>query len=120
MAVSGSTTEGRTWGVASRWWGKVPIFEDGKKTPVGNEELEFDVVAEDLYNKNTILVGECKCAAPDYADRLLAKLKRKVSLAPFAQGKNVIYVLFLKEKPLAGSQNCKVILPDEVADLLHQ
>ena len=95
------------------------IFEEGKKTPVGNEELEFDVVAEDLFDKNTILVGECKWTAPDYADRLLEKLKRKVSLAPFAQGKNVIYLLFLREKPLPGPQPCKVILPDEVASLLH-
>ena len=59
LAVCGSNIEGHTWGEASRWWGKVPIFEEGKKTPVGNEELEFDVVAEDLYDKNTILVGEC-------------------------------------------------------------
>ena len=76
LAVSGSNIEGHTWGEASRWWGKVPIFEEGKKTPVGNEELEFDVVAEDLFDKNTILVGECKWTAPDYADRLLEKLKR--------------------------------------------
>ncbi len=120
LAVSGNEIEGRTWGVASRWWGKVPIFEEGKKTPVGNEELEFDVVAEDLYDKNTILVGECKWTAPDYADRLLEKLKKKVSLAPFTQGKNVIYVLFLREKPLPGAQNCKVILPEDVESLLWQ
>ena len=120
LAVSGNEVEGHTWGVASRWWGKVPIFENGKKTPVGNEELEFDVVAEDLYNKNTILVGECKWTAADYADRLLEKLKKKVSLSPFAQGKKVIYILFLREKPLSGSQKCRVILPEEVASLLHQ
>lgn len=120
LAVSGNEIEGRTWGVASRWWGKVPIFEEGKKTPVGNEELEFDVVAEDLYDKNTILVGECKWTAPDYADRLLEKLKKKVSFAPFAQGKNVVYLLFLREKPLPGAQNCKVILPDDVESLLWQ
>lgn len=120
LAVSGSDIEGHTWGIASRWWGKVPIFENGRKTPVGSEELEFDVVAEDLYDKSTILVGECKWTAPDYADRLLVKLKKKVSLAPFAQGKNLVYILFLKEKPLAGFQNCKVMLPDEVANLLRQ
>ena len=120
LAVSGSEVEGHTWGIASRWWGKAPIFVDGKKTPVGNEELEFDVVAEDLYDKNTILVGECKWTAADYADRLLEKLKKKVSIAPFAQGKNVIYVLFLRERPLSGSQNCKVILPEEVASLLYR
>ena len=120
LAVCGNDIEGHTWGAASRWWGKVPIFEEGKKTPVGSEELEFDVVAEDLYDKNTILVGECKWTSPDYADRLLEKLKKKVSLAPFAQGKNVKYVLFLRESPLSGPQNCKVMLPDEVASLLYR
>jgi fructose-bisphosphate aldolase class II len=50
---------------------------------------------------------------------VLEKLKRKVALAPFAQGKNVIYLLFLREKPLPGPQPCKVILPEEVASLLH-
>lgn len=118
LAVCGNEIEGHIWGAASRWWGKVPIFEEGKKTPVGNKELEFDVVAEDLYDKNTILVGECKWTSSDYADRLLEKLKKKVALAPFAQGKRVVYVLFLREKPLAGPQNCKVILPEEVAGLL--
>ena len=118
LAVCGNDIEGHTWGAASRWWGKVPIFEEGRKTPVSNEELEFDVVAEDLYDKNTILVGECKWTAPDYADRLLEKLKKKVALAPFAQGKKVIYVLFLRENPLSGPQHCKVILPEEVASLL--
>lgn len=32
LAVSGSNIEGHTWGEASRWWGKVPIFEEGKRT----------------------------------------------------------------------------------------
>lgn len=96
----------------------VAVFEEGKKTPVGNEDLEFDVVAEDLYDKNTILVGECKWTSPNYADRLLEKLKAKADLAPFAQDKNVVYVLFLREKPLSGSQNCLVMLLDDVASLL--
>lgn len=55
LAVSGSNIEGHTWGEASRWWGKVPIFEEGKRTPVGNEELEFDVVAEDLLTRTQYL-----------------------------------------------------------------
>lgn len=118
LAVTGNKLEGHTWNVASRWWGKVPIFEDGKKTPVGSEELEFDVVAEDIHDKNTILIGECKWTSSDYADRLLEKLKKKVSLAPFAQGKKVIHVLFLRERPLPGPQHCRVVLPDEVVSML--
>lgn len=30
------------------------MFKDGKKTPVGNRELEFDVVAESMDDKITI------------------------------------------------------------------
>ena len=63
--------------MARRWWGKAPVYEDGRKTPVGYEDLEFNVVAEAIGDKNTILVGECKWKSADYADRLLAKLKAK-------------------------------------------
>lgn len=87
--------------MASRWWGKVPVYEEGRKTPVGNENLELDVVAEDQNDSHTILVGECKWTGADYADRLLDKLRTKVSKAPFAKGKKVVYVLFLREQPLS-------------------
>ena len=104
LAVSGSNIEGHTHGVKPHAGGaRFLSFEEGKRTPVGNEELEFDVVAEDLFDKNTILVGECKWTAPDYADRLLEKLKRKVALAPFAQGKNVILHSFSKREATSWS-----------------
>ncbi|MCF0207086.1 MAG: ATP-binding protein, partial [Bacteroidales bacterium] len=34
LVVSGNEAFGETWGIASRWWGSVPVFEEGKKTPV--------------------------------------------------------------------------------------
>ena len=89
--------------MARRWWGKAPVYEDGRKTPVGYENLEFDVVAEAIGDKNTILVGECKWKSADYADRLLAKLKAK----------NIVYVLFLKEHPLSEA-DCCILYPDDV------
>ena len=91
----------------------MPVYEDGRKTPIGFDELEFDVVAEAADDRGTILVGECKWKSADYADRLLLKLKAKTQKAPFAQGKNVIYVLFLKEPPLSEA-DCCMMLPDEV------
>lgn len=118
VAVSGSTLGGHVWGVASRWWGKVPVYEPGRKTPSGSEDLEFDVVAEDMDAPGTLLVGECKWMASDYADRLLEKLRRKVSLAPFAQGRRVVYALFLREPPLSLAQDCMVLLPADVLRLL--
>lgn len=113
VAVSGNRLFGHTWKMAGRWWGKAPIFEAGRKTPAGFEDLEFDVVAEDFDDKNTILVGECKWASADYADRLLEKLKHKVGIAPFAQGMNVVYALFLREKPLSSAA-CATMLPEDV------
>lgn len=113
IAVSGNELFDHTWNIASRWWGKVPVYEDGKKTPVGYEDLEFDVVAEDMNDKNTILVGECKWTSADYADRLLEKFKKKTSLAPFAKGKNVVYALFLREQPLSTA-DCAIMLPEDV------
>ena len=112
-AVSGNDLFGHSWKMAGRWWGKVPVYEDGKKTPVSLEDLEFDVVAEDQYDKHTILVGECKWNGTDYADRLLVKLKKKVSMAPFAQDKKVVYALFLREQPLSLA-DCDILLPEDV------
>ena len=89
------------------------FYEDGRKTSVGYEDLEFDVVAEAIGDKNTILVGECKWKSADYADRLLAKLKAKTEKAPFSQGKNIVYVLFLKEHPLSEA-DCCILYPDDV------
>lgn len=119
IAVSGNELFGHTWNVACRWWGKAPVYKEGRKTPVGYEDLEFDVVAEDINDKNTILVGECKWAAPDYADRLLDKLKKKTTLAPFAVGKEIIYVLFLREQPLSQA-DCNIMLPNDVIVQLPQ
>lgn len=113
IAVSGNELFGHTWNIASRWWGKVPVYEDGKKTPIRYEDLEFDVVAEDMNDKNTILVGECKWTSADYADRLLEKLKKKTIMAPFSAGKKVIYVLFLREQPLSMA-DCALMPPEEV------
>lgn len=73
----------------------------------------FNVVAEAIGDKNTILVGECKWKSADYADRLLAKLKAKTEKAPFSQGKNIVYVLFLKEHPLSEA-DCCILYPDDV------
>lgn len=118
-AVSGNELFGHTWNVASRWWGKVPVYEEGKKTPMGYEDLEFDVVAEDMNDKNTILIGECKWTSADYGDRLLEKLKNKASMVPFAMGKKIVYVLFLREQPLSTA-GCAIMLPDDVINQLPE
>lgn len=111
-AVSGNEIGGIVWGPAKRWWGKIPIFEEGKKTPVNFLETEFDVVAESLDGKH-ILVGECKWQSADYAERVLHKLQEKTSNAPFVGDRKVVYALFLKEKPL-DTPSCLVLYPDDI------
>ncbi len=119
IAVSGNDVFGHTWGMASHWWGKVPVFKEGKKTPVGNLELEFDVVAEAMDDKDTILVGECKWQSADYANRLLSQLVDKVKKAPFAKGKTIVYALFLREKPLTKA-SCEIMIPQDVLNNLPE
>lgn len=119
IAVSGNNLFGHTWNVASHWWGKVPVYKEGRKTPIGNKELEFDVVAEALDVKNTILIGECKWQAPDHADCLLSQLKDKVKSSALVRGKNIVYALFLKEKPLTDA-DCDIMYPEEVLDNLPE
>lgn len=119
LTISGNYLFNQTWSMARRWWGKVPLFEAGKKTPIAYEELEFDVVAESLDHPDTLLIGECKWKSPDYADRLLEQLKAKALKAPFTQGKQLIFVLFLKEAPLSEA-DCPILLPQDVLDNLPQ
>ena len=117
IAVSGNNMFGHTWNAAAHWWGKVPVFKEGRKTPTGNRELEFDVVAESMDDKDTILVGECKWKSADHAERLLAQLQEKVKYAPFAKGKKIVYALFLREKPLSTA-DCEMMFPEDVLNNL--
>lgn len=118
-AVSGNDICAEQWGMASRWWGTAPIREEGRKTPSGHVDLEFDVVAENL-SGDTLLVGECKWTSADYADRLLRRLKEKTELAPFTQNYDrVHYTLFLKEPPLGIiPKDVAVFLPEDVLPLI--
>ncbi len=105
-AVSGNELEGHNWMMAKRWWGTV-LNEKGEQ-----EQVEFDVVAESD-DKKYLLIGECKWQKPDYAERLLAELKRKSLLVPFIGKHKVIYALFLKNKPI-DEVDAPVFLPDDV------
>lgn len=112
-AVSGNEIFGHTWDAARRWWGKAPIYQKGRKTPIGSEDIEMDLVAQSLDDPNTLLVAECKWTKSDFADRLLRQLTVKTSKAPFAQGKKIVYALFLREKPLAQFEG-NVMFPEDV------
>lgn len=111
-AVTGNEIDGRLYGKALRWWGSV-------KTKEGFKQMELDVVARSLDGKS-ILIGECKWSNPEIASVLIKKLNEKISLLPFCEGKEVIPVLFLKERPKDDGhyKNIKILYPSDIIDLL--
>lgn len=120
QAVSFRNLFGSDWGMASRWWGKVPLKNEEGKI-VGGEEIEIDLVAESEDRKK-LLVGECKWNSPDFADRLLRVLKTKVEAVPQFGKYDVEFVLFLREPPIDTSslQNLPVhiLYPEDILALL--
>lgn len=110
LAISGNNLFGHEWQMGRRWWGKA-MNANGEM-----EQLELDVVAEST-DKRFLLVGECKWKKSDYSGRLLSELKHKVSLAPFAQGKEIVYVLFLREHPL-DNNDINILYPDDIIGMI--
>lgn len=90
-AITGNTLDAVTYGIASRWWGKVKLDEEWK-------DVELDVVAESLDHK-TLLIGECKWSTGENGRLLTHQLQRNAAALPFAQGKDVRIVLFTKMQP---------------------
>ena len=114
-AVTGNEINGRLYGKASRWWGAV-------KTKEGFKQLELDVVAETLDGKS-ILVGECKWTNPEITTVLIKELMVKISYLSFCKGKEVIPVLFLKNKPkdIYGKRNdVRILYPSDIIELMKK
>ncbi len=112
-AVSGNNLYGYRWGEASRWWGTVSAGEKRKFY-----EMEFDVMAESADGK-ALLVGECKWTNPEIASELYRKLMEKVSHLPSVCGKEIIAVLFLKNKPKDDAENINILYPQDVIDAMY-
>lgn len=110
-AISGNKAYGYRWKEASRWWGTV-------HNPGGNREMEFDVVAESTDGK-AILIGECKWTNPEMASTLSARLREKALLAPIAHGKEIITVLFLKNKPKDPETDAKILYPEDIIGMTY-
>ena len=113
-AITGNEIYGRLYGKASRWWGSV-------KTENEIKQLELDVIAESLDHKS-ILVGECKWTNPEIASLLIKELTEKISLLPFCKGKEVMPVLFLKNKPkdLNNREDVRILYPDDIIELMKK
>lgn len=124
-AVAGNSLCGHEWGMARRWWGNVPVFEEGKKTACGYDEIELDVVAGSRDGKY-ILIGECKWAHEDFADRLFRVLETKVRKMQragiaFLKDKQPVFILFLMNRPINSfeeSETHHILYPDDIIDNL--
>lgn len=107
-AITGSTIDGITYGRASRWWGTV-IGDNGQP-----RQEEIDIVALSL-DSQYLLVGECKWTSTEYASRLSEELLHKARLLPFAQGRTIIPMLFLKTPPRQEQySSARVLLPQDI------
>ena len=112
-AISGNRYAGRRWGEASRWWGSV-------KTGPDIRSMEFDVMAESTDGK-AILVGECKWTNPEIASELERKLIEKASLLTFARDKEIVPVLFLKNRPkdYPRPESSHILYPDDIIRMAY-
>lgn len=119
-AVSFSDMFGKEWGMASRWWGKIPKKDNANKI-TGYIDVVIDVVAESP-DKKSLIVGECKWTAPDYAERLFNTLKAKVENIPQFADRDIKYLLFLREPALEvesiSNDKVHIFYPEDVVNLL--
>ena len=112
-AISGNRVYGYRWTEASRWWGTA-------MTDNGPKSMAFDVVAESS-DGSALLVGECKWTNPEIAAELHRKLLNKISCFPYAKGKKIVPVLFLKHEPkdLDSSSELLICYPQDVIKMAY-
>ncbi|MDE6417599.1 MAG: ATP-binding protein [Duncaniella sp.] len=112
-AVSGNKAFGQRWGESSRWWGTV-------KNDGGFREMEFDVMAESA-DKKALLVGECKWTNPEIASELHRKLVEKAAALPFAKDKEIVPVLFLKNRPKDEGlvSGINILYPEDIVRMAY-
>jgi uncharacterized protein len=103
-AVSGQVVVGKRFGMASRWWGNISR----------GEQMEIDVIAISADSK-CLLAGECKWSENDSTDHLVNQLLEKAKKLPFASGKEIIPVLFLKNNQKSRDN---ILLPKQVLKMM--
>ncbi len=94
---------GLDWSPPSRWWGR----------GAGGTRLEIDVVAESA-DRRHLLVGEVKWSDRSDPERIHAELVDKADRAPFRNGREVHYALWLKAPDVEHVDGTPVIGPAAV------
>ncbi|MDD6900458.1 MAG: ATP-binding protein [bacterium] len=105
--VSGNEIDGILYNKSSRWWGKI-FTEDVPK----GEMVELDVVAES-FDKQHVLIGECKWTTEEDAERILFRLQRIAKYLPFVKHRQVHFAIFAKSRPV-HSKMARLFLPEDV------
>lgn len=88
---------------ACRWWG----------SGLDRNPLEIDVIAESA-DKKALLAGESKWVEKADAEEEFGTLMKKVNNLPFAKGKKILPVLFLKFKPVVSPSGVTIFDPADV------
>lgn len=110
-AVSGNMLFGIRWGEASRWWGNV---KRGNNTV----QMEIDLLALSA-DGSRLLVGECKWTSGENVENLHRELRAKASDLPFAKGKHIVPVLFLKSHTAVPAlPDIHILYPDDIIPLV--
>lgn len=107
-AVPMKPFDGLDFNIASRWWGQI----------MNKENVELDLIAGSV-DKKTLLAGECKWSRVNEFESLLRQVEKKVASLPFAQGKRVFPVLFIRETS-AKQIPQNVLLPSDISDRLRK
>ncbi len=96
---------GKTWGLASRWWG----------AGLDKKPLEVDLLAYSNDDRS-VLVGEVKWSAVRDAGRLLAEVETKARQLPEVGGREVNVALWLK-RPSGSLSADQLVTPQRVLDV---
>ncbi|HLO91996.1 MAG TPA: ATP-binding protein [Lentimicrobium sp.] len=103
-AVSGQEIMGKRYNIASRWWGNISR----------EEQMEIDLIAESADGKS-LLVGECKWMDNENVNHLLNILSEKANRLPFASGKKIVPVIFLKSNKKTADY---IFTPEKILDII--
>ncbi|MEO7176415.1 MAG: ATP-binding protein [Saprospiraceae bacterium] len=102
-AISQLEIGGKPWAAASRWWGK---GIDGKSMEIG--------IVADSKDKKSILFGEAKWSRNLAIDEAIRALDQKISNFPATDNKEVVKVLFVREKPLKSHPGAILLSPEDL------
>lgn len=88
------TFGGRTFGLASRYWGRT----------LAGGLTEIDVMASEEGNPDHVLIGEVKLTCSDSEiERRAAALEAQATAIPFLAGKTLTFALWIARRPAAGA-----------------